>query len=352
MATAIFGSGTIADVHLNALRFIGKEVSIVINKFPESGNSFAKKWGIKKFSTNPMDAMGDDIDTVHICTPPNLHYETAKLALENNKNVICEKPFCLSSSQAIELYNLAKNKNLVNAVNFNVRYNPACMDAKNYVKDKLGEVLLIHGSYLQEFHVLPTQYSWRYKPEFGGNMRAVTEIASHWIDLARYISGLEVTEVSANFAYFNKNRLLKDNIMYPANEGEGNLIVNSEDTAAILLRFSNGAIGNLIVSEHSHGRNNKVAIEFTGKNSSIWWDSEDPHKLHTAGKNTGINTNINVFSGGYKESFVSFFKAVYDSIDKKQNEYPSFYDGVINVVICNAIYKSANNNSQWVKIEF
>ncbi|NMD38229.1 MAG: Gfo/Idh/MocA family oxidoreductase, partial [Christensenellaceae bacterium] len=217
MSTAIFGSGTIANVHLNALRFLGKEVSIVIDKFPETGKSFAEKWGIKQFSTNPMDAMNSDVDTIHICTPPNLHYETAKLALEHNKNVICEKPFCISSSQAIELYNLAKNKKLVNAVNFNVRYNPACIDAKNHIQNKkLGDVLLIHGSYLQEFHVLPTEYSWRYQPEFGGNMRAVTEIASHWIDLARYISGLEVTEVSANFAYFNKHRLLKDNIMYPS----------------------------------------------------------------------------------------------------------------------------------------
>ncbi|MCF6460161.1 Gfo/Idh/MocA family protein [Clostridium sp. Cult3] len=357
MKVAIIGIGFIAEVHVKELLSLGHEVVIAIGTDTERTEKFAKRWGIKKSSIDYKDALSSDIDVVHICTPPTLHYEMVKDALKADKHVVCEKPLCLDPNEAKELMEIANEKGLVNGVNFNVRFHDACANIKDTIRSsEFGNVNLVHGSYLQEFHALPADYSWRYKEKLAGPMRATSEIGSHWIDLVRYLTGLEIAEVSASYGKFNPTRYLRNNIMYEKEqEGSQKISVYSDDCAMVFLKFSNGAIGNMVLSEISHGRNNRLSIEISGSKESIWWNSENPFTINRAGKFTGINTQINAFAEGFPGTFKNFFNEVYKDINLGKAGsspiYPTFRDGYINAVVCNAIYESANNNSKWVEVE-
>lgn len=354
MKVAIVGCGNIARTHANALIQQKQDIVLAVGHNLEKAKAFAEEWNIPASSACFEDALADGIDCVHICTPPAMHYEMAKAALLAGKHVICEKPLCLKSEQAKELYLLAKEKGLLAAVNFNVRYHEACQRGRKLVNSPdFGALQLIHGAYLQEFHVLPAQYMWRYIPELGGQMRAVTEIGSHWIDLVRFWTGLEITAVSANFGCFHPKRYKKDGLMYAGEQaGSEPVSVDSEDAAVICLRFSNGAIGSLLLSEVSHGRSNCIKLEASSDENSIWWCSETPYQLSVARKFEGVTTVTNAFGGGFPDTFSSFFESVYSALETgKQTDYPSFYDGYQNAAVCEAIYQSAKNHANWTEVK-
>jgi predicted dehydrogenase len=354
MKIAIIGNGGIAHTHVKELKSLGHEVSVVIGRDKERTRDFAMKYGIETYSDDISAALISEIDCIHICTPPALHYEMVKRVLNEGKHVICEKPLCINAAQAKELADLAREKQVVAAIDFNVRYYGACKQIKEMLKQqKLGKLCLIHGSYLQEFHALPEANSWRYQEQMSGKMRAVTEIGSHYIDLVRFVTGLDVMEVSADFGSFIPKRYVKDGIMYEENsEGAKEVLVASEDVAILSFRLSNGALGNVVLSEVSHGRSNYLNIELTGTKQSVWWNSEDCNRLNTSKKSRGICSNINAFGGGFDDTIGRLFADVYASIQSGgvEHNYPDFTDGYVNLAICEATYESNQKNGIWTKV--
>ncbi len=349
---AIWGSGFIAGTHVEALRSAGINILAVVSRSLEGSRAFAEQWGIPRYGTEPDILLSEDIDCVHVCTPPNLHYEMVKLLLRHGKHVICEKPLCFDNHQAMELAALAQEKGLVCAVNFNVRYHDACLRAKELVQSgELGRVLLIHGSYLQEFGALPAYADWRYNEALAGKMHAVTEIGSHWLDLAQHISGKKIEAVSANFGCFYPERWLENGSMY-AEEAPGRekLAVNSEDAAVISLRFEGGAIGAVTLSELSHGRYNHLSLELTGEKSSLWWNSELGSLLHTARKGGELRQQVFAFGNGFTDTFRRLTGEVYCAIESGSGSYPTFAHGMNSVILCNAIYESAIKGGPWVEV--
>lgn len=354
MNTAILGCGFIASTHAKVLNEMGITISLCIDKDIETAKKFAAIWHIESFSDDENKVLDKSIDVVHICTPPSLHYETVKKCLETGKHVFCEKPLCFNNEQAIELVRLAKSKNLVNAVGFNIRYHMACQKMFNFVKNgELGNIYLIHGSYLQEFNAFPAPLDWRYNKVLAGRMRAVTEIGSHWFDLAQYISGKKIRSVSANFGNFNPERTLKDGCMYSRGaDGPDKITVESEDAAVIQFKFEGGAIGSTVLSEISQGRINKLSLEITGENATVWWDSENNNIINIGRKGEGVKTEIFAFGNGFNDTERSLFSEVYKDIaagkPSEQPDYPTFADACQNVIICNAVYESAMNGSKWI----
>lgn len=351
MKVAIVGTGLIGNSHVQALHALGHEVVIAINRSQERGEGFAKQWNIPRFSTDFPEALSEEVEVVHICTPPALHYDMIKAALLADKHVVCEKPMCIEPQRAKELVELAKERDLIGAVVFNVRFHEASQHAKAKLADPaFGTIRLLHGSYLQEFHALPDYYSWRYQPELAGPMRALTEIGSHWIDLVRYWSGLEINAVSAQFAAFDPERKLREGMMHRRGEGEP-LKVPSEDVATLSLRFSNGAIGNVVLSEVSHGRSNRLQLEITGTQQSLWWCNEQPYQLQLGEKFQGYQTLTFPFGDGFGQTFQACFAAIYADIERGETSpdrpYATFEDGYRNAAVCMAAYRSAQQEGKW-----
>jgi predicted dehydrogenase len=331
-----------------------------VNINVEKAHEFAVRWGASSWGSDPKLLLGDDIIAVHVCTPPNLHYEMVRFLLENKKHVLCEKPLCLEPWQAEELAALAEENNLTCAVNLNVRYHAACQRARQLVKEPdFGLVLLVHGSYLQEFHALPAPTDWRYDEKLAGQMRAVTEIGTHWLDLAEYISGKRIRSLSALFGNFHPKRNVENGMMHLdslAKKGD-RINVSSEDSALIHFRFEDNALGSVVLSEVSHGRLNHLSIEITGEKKNLWWNSEQSTQLHTSKKGEGVNTELFAFgNSSFTDTFQALISNYYTSLNlctvSQSIKPPTLLDGERLVRLCNAIGKSACQNAAWVEIDF
>lgn len=359
MNIAIVGCGTMAEIHVKALKSLGYKVVVVVGRNKERTKVFAEKYQIPNWRLDIESAFDSyELDSVHICTPPINHYEIIKTALNYKLHVICEKPFVLDEHQAEELVNLAEKMNVVNAVGFNTRFHEAILKSKKKITEgKLGKLYLINGSYKQEFHVLPVNYSWRYNKKEAGKMLATTEIGSHWIDLMGYLTSKRVESVSATFGNFNPKRKLEHGVMYPIlnNENDNIIDLDCDDTAIVTFKMEGGTLANVVLSEVAPGRSNFLSIEINGSVGSFWWDSETLNHSHFAtGKECGVNTEVLAFAGGFNDSVKNMLQDVYKAIENKEpkeiGSYASFKDGLTNIKICNAIYKSAHNKSKWVTI--
>ena len=354
MKAAIIGGGFAADIHASALSACGVELAAVVTSRDETAGRFAHKWRVPRFGTDPEAALEDGIDAVHVCTPPYYHAAHITQALKAGKRVLCEKPLCFDTAQAHELAQLAEEaggSGACCAVNYNVRYHMAVQKAREIITGgSLGRVLLIHGSYLQEFHILPCPYDWRYDPELSGGMRAISEIGSHWIDTVQYISGTKVVSVSAQAMSFFPDRVVRDNMMekvssHTVSGSARRIRVDTEDAASVSLRFENGAIGSVMLSEISPGRGNRLALEITCENGSLWWNEEENNVLHTAVRGGGVHSDIFAFGNGFNDTFLTLIQNFYSG-----REVPTFREGAQVAEVCGAIRQSAVNDSAWTRI--
>src|SRR5688572_25311155 len=190
---AVAGVGFIGPVHIESLRRAGNiEVVALFHPFENEAAEKAASMGIPRYYID-YDKMvkEEDFDSVHICTPNNLHYPMAKTALLAGKHVVCEKPLATTVKEAEELLALATEKKLVHAVSFKFRYFPLVGQMKEMrEKGEVGNVFSIMGSYLQDWLFYATDYNWRLEPDKSGDSKAIADIGSHLIDLIEYISGL------------------------------------------------------------------------------------------------------------------------------------------------------------------
>lgn len=366
---AILGAGFISHSHAEALRYCGIQICAVVDSSEPAAKAFAEKWGIRTYGTEEKLLFSDEITSVHICTPPHTHYAIAKKLLRAGKHVLCEKPLCLDPAEAAELAELADSLGLTCGINLNVRFHQMSERIKSLVQSSsFGPLRLIHGQYLQQFHLLPCPYGWRYRPEMAGPMRAVTEIGTHWFDIIQYITGEKITEVSALFGNFRPRRILTDGMMYPETtagssaedgtkcpgnprETDSKITVSSEDAALITFRLSNGAIGSVTLSEVSHGYSNYLSYEITGDHMTAGWNSQQMNEMYFSSGDGRKTVECDGFGNGFNDSFRRLIQSFYfDSGNTGLPECPSFREGAEIVRLCLAVYESAVKNGGWVHI--
>jgi predicted dehydrogenase len=370
LGVAIVGTGFIGPAHLEALRRNAIRVIGLVETSHEAASKKAVELGIPRAYATFEEMLADpQVHVVHLATPHYLHFSQAKAALLAGKHVFCEKPLAMTSTESAELVDLASQTGLVNAVNFNLRFYPLIYQARSMVQNgDLGVPFILQGSYNQDWLLYPTDYNWRLDPDLGGKLRVVGDIGSHWLDLLCFITGLKVKEVFADLSIFHPIRK-KPNKPVETYTGEKltpkdytDQPIVTEDYAAILLRFQNGARGSVTLSQVSAGRKNRLVFEINGSKSSIFWDSTQPEEMwigHRDDPNQIILKDPSLLSqdarsiaslpGGHVEGFSDTFK----QLQKKYYEYilagdyqaapdfPTFADGHYELLLNEAIERSA-----------
>ncbi|MEK0314621.1 Gfo/Idh/MocA family protein [Cohnella sp. 56] len=378
---AVVGVGFIGAVHIEALRRLnGIEVAGLMHSSPEKSRRKAEQLGIPRHYSNYEELLADsEIESVHICTPNNMHYEMAKQALLAGKHVVCEKPLTVSIAEAEELNLLAERSGLVHAICFNIRYYPLLQQLKAMVQQgELGEIFAVNGSYMQDWLCLDTDYNWRVEPELSGQSRAIADIGSHWMDLLESATGLSVTEVMADFVTVHNTRKkpLKALETYTGKVEENDpsqyeeVAIHTEDYANVLLRLSNGARGSFTASQVHAGRKNRAYIEIAGTRQTVSFDSEHPSYLWV-GKRDGSNLVMmkdpsllhpdarryadypGGHNEGYPDTFKQLFKDIYEAISSKATNraanHPDFRDGLREQLLCEGIVRS-HREGKWISI--
>ena len=379
IGVGVAGTGFIGPAHIEGLRRNGIRVLGLIGSSGEKAEQKAADLGIPRAYDSLDEMLADpEIDVVHLATPNHLHHPHAKAALLAGKHVVCEKPLAMTSKESAELLQLAAEKKLVNAVNFNIRMYPLVHQARSIVQSgQLGNIFILQGSYLQDWLLFPTDWNWRLEPELGGTLRAVGDIGSHWLDLLTFITVLHVEEVYADFKTFHP---MRKKPAKPLETFTGKILtpedyidqpISTEDYAAILLHYANGVSGVITVSQVSSGRKNRLFYEINGSESSLAWDSEKPNELWI-GHRTEPNQillkdpsllspearSVTSYPGGHNEGFPDTFKQLYAKVYdyiiagdfRKTPDFPTFADGHYEMQLCEAIEQSAREKA-WVKVK-
>jgi predicted dehydrogenase len=171
---------------------------------------FAERWGWQNWSDDWKKTVNDGaIDFVDIVTPNWMHKEPAMAALEAKKPVASEKPIAGTLADAREMVDAAKKARVKTFVWYNYRRCPAVALAHQLVKaGKIGRIYHVRCVYLQDWGGPDTPLLWRFQKKFAGS-GAHGDLNAHIVDMARFITGDEVTEVSGAIAEtFIKERTL------------------------------------------------------------------------------------------------------------------------------------------------
>jgi predicted dehydrogenase len=170
IGVGVSGTGLIGPVHIEGLRRNGIHVIGLAEETPVKAKQKAAELGIPCAYDSLNEILADpDIDVVHLATPNHLHYQHAKAALMADKNVVFEKPLAINASQSGELVQLATQKKLVNAINFNLRTYTLVKQAHSLVQSgQLGDLFILQDSYLQDWLLFPTDWNWRLEPKSEG----------------------------------------------------------------------------------------------------------------------------------------------------------------------------------------
>jgi predicted dehydrogenase len=376
IATAVIGSGFIGTVHIEALRRIGVRVTGLLESSPELGARRAQEIGLPKAYASLDELLADDaVQVVHVTSPNELHHPQVKQILAAGRHVVCEKPLAMTSAESAELVALAQQGNLVNAVNFNIRWYPLNQHVAAMVRDGvLGDVRFVTGRYFQDWLLYDTDWNWRLEKDQGGVLRAVGDIGSHWLDLTSFVTGLRVEEVMADLTTFIpvRQKPAGEVLTFSTERAKDTIPVEirTEDTASILLRFEGGARGSVNISQISPGRKNSLAYQIDGSSSAVAWDSEQPDSLwigHRDQPNELLLRNPALMNaagkaaarlpGGHVEGFADTFGAVFSAVyndvfagrPAAEPRYATFAAGHEEVLIGDAVLESSRTGA-WIEV--
>ena len=370
----------IGDVHRKAARIDGN-IEIVAGAFdidPQKSKQTGQELGLD------MERVYDDylkmiegelslsdekrIDFVSITTPNNWHFPMARDFLKAGFNVMCEKPMTISVEEALVLKALVQESGNVFGLMHTYTGYPMVKLAKDLVdKGELGKIRKVVVKYPQGWLTTALektgqmQASWRTDPKQTGAGGSVGDIGTHAANLAEYITGLDITEISADITTFVEGRPV-------------------DDDANSLLRFSNGAKGVLYCSQVAVGEENAIAIWVHGQKKSIEWHQEEPNFLYLKDGDNPVQiwkrgnqyvadtseaaARATRLPSGHPEAMLEAVANIYnnfgDTIRQKEDnmdynaelisDFPNVDDGVRGMKFIDAVIKNSNGSEKWTSI--
>lgn len=363
LKVALFGTQFMGRAHSNAWLQAGRffdlpvapAMQVLCGRDPAATEAAAAKLGWAEASTDWRAVVErPDIDVVDICTPGDAHEAIAIAAAEAGKVVFCEKPLANSVPEAERMLDAVRKAGVLHMLCHNYRRAPAVSLAKRMIDaGEIGEIRHFRGTYLQDWIVDP-QFPrvWRLDKARAGS-GALGDIASHSLDLARYLVG-EVREVSGLLETFVAERPLED--------GSGSAPVDVDDAALALVRFESGAIGTIEGSRFCPGRKNYNRFEINGSRGSLAFDLERMNELEVyreEGADSGFRTVLATDAAhpyveawwppghilGYEHTFTHTVRDLVLAVDRQELPTPNFEDGVRNQRALDAIERSSASRS-------
>ena len=375
----VIGAGFIGPAHVEAVRRLGDvEVVALAASSQARAAAKAKALSISRAYGNWRDLVADkDVQVVHNTAPNHLHAEINHAVIAANKHLLAEKPLGMDSGETRKLMEAIKHSPIVQGVCFNYRMYPMTQEMRARVQSGgVGDVRLIHGQYLQDWLMYPSDYNWRVDTTRNGLSQAIADIGSHWCDLAQFVTGQRIVAVCADLHSFITTRQRPVGEVDAFTTGTGGqteaMNVTGEDYGAVLLRFAHGARGTCLISQLSGGHKNDLALEVNGSEATLRWGQENPetvwigrrnepngllHKVapllsETAQKFAGYpGGHIEGYPDGFKNLVARYYAFIREGRDPHRDtpDFPTFADGHRAALIVDAVLQSAREG-QWVEV--
>lgn len=365
----------IGEVHRKAIALDGKAILVSGCFSSDPENTLRTGRGLMleenrlyKYYADMAAAEGakgeDKIDFVVIVTPNFTHYSVAKVFLENGINVVCDKPFTVTSKQAIELQQLADEKGLAICVTYTYTGYPIVKHAREMIANgDIGDIRFVNAEYPQDWlstlleETGQKQAEWRADPGKSGASNCVGDIGSHIENMVSYMTGLKIDTLSARMDTMVKGRRLDDN-------------------ATIMVDYAGGSKGLYWCSQIAVGNDNGLRVRIFGSKGSIEWAQENPNYMTVAsleGPTQRLSRGRDAiypigesFSRvpaghpeGYFEAFANVYKAFISYLTKTKNgeellaedlDFPGVSMGINGVKFIEKCVESSTDNAAWVSM--
>jgi len=303
---------------------------------------------------------GERIEVVSIVTPNYLHFPFAKMLLENNFHVICEKPMTMTVAEAVELETLVKKNKLSFALTHTYTGYPMVRQMRELISaGALGTIQRIDAQYYQGWvnsiiHGSGSRITgvWRFDPKQSGVSSCMGDIGVHAFNLIEYTTGLEIRQVLSD--------------LNPVKEG-----FQLDLDGTVMLRFDKGLKGVIRSCQVATGEENNLTIAVYGSKASLKWGQENPNYLYMLsdsepvkifkpahGYNTEFAEKSHTMPSGHPEGIYEAVANIYKGMAKSirceafdSGEFPTVHDGVRGMKFIHAVVNSNKNGNTWVKVD-
>ena len=322
------------------------------------------------FQAESLLPEGERMDFVSIVTPNRVHFEPAKLALENGFHVVMDKPLAFDLEEGKKIQELVKKSQLLFCLTHTYTGYPMVKEARQLVlSGKLGKVRKVYVEYPQgwlssflEGADAETnsfkQAAWRTDPSQSGMAGGMGDIGTHAFNLAEYVSGLKVTKICADI-----------NIVVPGRK--------LDDDGNVLLKFENGASGSLFATQIAAGEENNIKIRVYGEKGGLVWQQEDantlqvkwldrPAEIYRAGNpylGSYARHNTRTPAGhpeGYLEAFANLYRnfglclrarLANEQPQPEWLDFPGASEGVRGMYFIEKVIESGKSDQKWLAFE-
>ncbi|WP_332603173.1 Gfo/Idh/MocA family protein [Arthrobacter sp. S2(2024)] len=331
----IIGSGMIAASHAKALRDLGTAPAVVWSPNRANRERFASLWGATAANSlnEALDLPG--VSHMHVCTTPMNHNDPIREAAERGLSIISEKPLAPTAELAAEALHHVTSNDVPNYLNFNRRQDEGIQMLRDLLAEgEIGSPVSVFGHYRQQWNASPSGLDWRYDPTQVGPARTVIEIGSHWLDLAHFVLGSEITAANALLGYMGERD-------YDTGSEKGRVTPPNDDLFAAMLTFENGVIGQVYGTELAHGAFDEIELRIDGTTGSAIWTSAHPNQLQIGNKVTGLRT---IGFDSDTDSISRSIAAIYTN-QAKERGVATFEEGLANARAMDAIRNSAESRT-------
>lgn len=307
---------------------------------------------------------GERMDFVSIVTPNFLHFEPAKMALENGFHVVLDKPMTMTLDEANILEKLVKETGLHLCLTHTYTGYPMVKQAKYMIEQgELGKIKKVYVEYPQGWLSTPVekegnkQAEWRSDPSKNGISGNMGDIGVHAANLVEYVTGLEMTKICANINVIVPNRIL-------------------DDDGGVLFKLGNGASGVLMASQVATGEENCIKIRVYGEKASVEWKQDMANSLvvkhldaptqtlRTGGPGTSkIAAHNQRTPAGHPEGFIEAFANLYRNFALTVNaqmegkepqpewlDFTNVHHGVRGMLFLEKVIASGKSEQKWMDL--
>lgn len=336
---------------------------------PEAGRAFGEKLGLPadraygdwREMLDGEKGRPDRIDLVTVATPNATHFEITKAFLEEGFDVLCEKPMTMTVEQGEEIVCLARDTGRICSVNYGYSGYPLVRHMRAMVaRGDLGGIRLVvaefaHGHHADAEDADNPRVRWRYDPAQAGVSAQFADCGIHAMHMASFVTGQEVTRLSADTVSCIPSRVL-------------------EDDAMVSFRMNGGAVGRLWTSSVALGRMHGLTLQVFGEKGGLRWAQEQPNQLHwmplrgrlqviergEGGLSPEADRASRVTVGhaeGMPLAFANIYKDLAEAIrarkegrpmDPAADLYPRAEDGLRSMAAVYAVAESGGSEGRWV----
>lgn len=328
----IIGLGRIGQMHLKNISTLPEmyNVTWIADPYSDKIEELAKDYNVPNTAKDYHEILNDpSVDCILCAAATNMHAEIIKASAKAGKDILCEKPIDTDINRIKDLLKYVDKCHIKLQIGFNRRFDHNFAQIRNYVKKGvLGTPQIVKISSRD-----PEPPTMDYVKVSGG---LFFDMMIHDLDLIRYLSDSEVTELTAKGA-----------VLVDPNIGK----LGDIDTAIVTLKFKNGALGEIDNSRQAvYGYDQRA--EVFGPKGMAKADNDRKSTVELDVKdNTSLDKMPWFFIDRYKQAYLDELKSFYESVAEDKPLVVSGVDGLRAVQLADACKKSFETGKT-VKVEY